>query len=48
MNLNQILHEIGFTQLKNKYCCYILPSKEDFSILVVICDLSLTWDNIIQ
>jgi Reverse transcriptase (RNA-dependent DNA polymerase) len=34
--LNQALHEVGFTQLKTDYCCYIKRVDNDFAIL-------LTW-----
>ena len=33
--LNRVLFEIGFKQLKTDYCCYIKTSNDDSSILVV-------------
>src|ERR1700691_1537964 len=36
--LNRVLHEIGFLQLKSDYCCYIKQQGGNYSILLVWVD----------
>jgi hypothetical protein len=45
--LNRVLHEIGFMQLKSDYCCYIKRQENDYSILLVWVDdfVSLSTTN---
>jgi hypothetical protein len=44
--LNRVLEEIWFTQLKMDYCCYIQRERDNFTILLVWVDDFLSLSTI--